>query len=380
MEKGQSRRQGNTSLLNIISNLFARPTSGGDAKHQRGLGPDVPSVRDDECVRYVAPFDTIPVGVLAHIVSFADGMTRPALAFVSHAWCAAVEYHRMRRRVRIYIESNRILCDTLLRGSCFGCKRHAHTPWSDLACHAVYMQSLIKARRTDMVLWAHNQARVPLPLTACAAAASVGDIGMIPWLRRHGCSWDPAVCADAARAGHFDALRWLYAAGCPWDDWAMHGAVMHGHMPTLRWLHKHGAPYDACTTLLAVRRGHMAALKWLHKRRYPFDGKRIAREAAKHGRLDMLRWLRKRRLCALSDARLGAIAAGAGHIDVLVWLYKHGCAWDSRACAAAAAKRGQHKVTRWLAQQVDPVGHPTRCLPKGVNDGDRSDASYMGSS
>ncbi|CAM9422068.1 unnamed protein product, partial [Hapterophycus canaliculatus] len=134
----------------------------------------------------------------------------------------------------------------------------------------------------------------------CTAAARVGNLALVKWLRggkkRH--PWGPVTCAAAAGGGHLAVLRWLRENGCPWDTSTCSQAAGGGHLSVLQWARLHGCEWHGATCCSAAERGHRHVLRWARESGCPWD----------------------ERTCSF--------AAGGGHLAVLQWARSNGCPWD----------------------------------------------------
>jgi hypothetical protein len=100
--------------------------------------------------------------------------------------------------------------------------------------------------------------------SACIAAASAGHLEVLQWLRANGCHWDEETCSRAAEGGHLEVLQWLRANGCPWDEAACMQAAEGGRSAIYEWSRDNGPPWDeeTRTLCLAAGSGHLAVLLW----------------------------------------------------------------------------------------------------------------------
>ena len=97
-------------------------------------------------------------------------------------------------------------------------------PWnSDTAlgcCSKGQMDALIWMRH-------HSDAGDPVPYDTgcCAAAALIGRLDLLQYLREDGCSWDKNTCYSAVEGSqqpllqkkHLEILQWALENGCPWS-------------------------------------------------------------------------------------------------------------------------------------------------------------------
>jgi len=114
----------------------------------------------------------------------------------------------------------------------------------------------------------------------------VRTVKRLAWAKDNGGPWlTMSSCEFAAKGGCLEVLQWAREQSCEWDWRTMDAAAGGGHLEVLRWAWEHDCP---------------------HKEEGNYN------------------------LCEA--------AAAEGHIEVLLWaLEQHGCDWDERTCARAAA-------------------------------------------
>jgi hypothetical protein len=123
----------------------------------------------------------------------------------------------------------------------------------------------VRHRHTHVLRWLVDGLRRPwvedTDALCCQAAASVGDLPTLQYLRRSGCPWNAATCTAAAASGHLTVLQWARSTGAKWDVATCTAAAEAGHLRVLRWL-REPCPWDEETTAALVRRGHLASAHW----------------------------------------------------------------------------------------------------------------------
>ena len=110
----------------------------------------------------------------------------------------------------------------------------AASPHGGIACLAAQVNNFegLKAAASVQKFRLMNQGS-SLRLTSNAAAS--GNLEMLQWVRRRGCSWDESACSAASGNGHLIILQWLRAQGCPWDSQTTACAAKGGHLEVLNW-------------------------------------------------------------------------------------------------------------------------------------------------
>jgi hypothetical protein len=127
----------------------------------------------------------------------------------------------------------------------------------------------------------------------CAAAAGAGRLGVLEWLRAHGCALEGEAVVAAAHGGHLDVLEYL-AGHIPHlggrGKEAILAAAAQGHTHVLPALHaSRGSPAHApCAA--AAGGGHLKTLAWLRASGYPCGVSAIISSAAAL-QLEALLWV-----------------------------------------------------------------------------------------
>jgi hypothetical protein len=106
----------------------------------------------------------------------------------------------------------------------------------------------------------------------------------------------------------------------------------------------------------AARHGRLQLLAWLvEKGRWPWDAAACLRSAAKGGHSDVVRWLHEEHRAPWSAAC--AVSAGkSGNLALVRWMLDRGCGWHS-AMALSAASAGHLTMVRWLHDHGADVGY-----------------------
>ena len=124
---------------------------------------------------------------------------------------------------------------------------------------------------------------------ATVAAAFVGNLDTLEWLRARGCPWNSNVVENAAEEGHVHILEYALDHGCDGGAWVFCYAARGGHIHVMEWAMARGLEWDERTCFSAAKRGHLDALKWLRARGCPWD--RWTRVYAERGRhTELLQW------------------------------------------------------------------------------------------
>ena len=194
------------------------------------------------------------------------------------------------------------------------------------------------------------------PDSGCASllicAATDGNLALLQIYREagasHGWAW---VCEAAAAHGHTHVLEWAAANHAPWPPGTLRNAVHGGDLRVLQWARDNGFPLDEDICSVAAGFDHLHILEWLfadRKLRVLFDAHTVARAAAS-GNTRILEWLQKKGVPRDEDAFF--LAARAGQISSLRWLYAHNAPMDGPECCAVAAKHGQLEALQCLRDE-----------------------------
>jgi hypothetical protein len=105
---------------------------------------------------------------------------------------------------------------------------------------------------------------VELPSNICNIAAINGQLEILQWCRRIGCSWNELTFGRAVRSGSLDLLMWLRSENCPWDEWTTTIAAADGRLEILQWARSSGCPWhiEECETV-AIAHGQSHVVDWI---------------------------------------------------------------------------------------------------------------------
>jgi len=92
--------------------------------------------------------------------------------------------------------------------------------------------------------------------------------------------------------------------------------------------------------------GHLEMMQWLYNHGCPWDALTCA-YAARSGHLRVLQWAREHH-CPW-DWLTPAWAAEHGHLEVLQWAREHGCPWNE-GTSRCAARAGHLEVLQWVRE------------------------------
>lgn len=164
----------------------------------------------------------------------------------------------------------------------------------------IYPPADVVIQNTAVLAWLVdnlNGGKLPgwLAARACHAAAELGALGTLQWLRRPGraAPWDWRTCAQAALNGHLGVLKWARANGCLWNRVVCAKAAEGGHLAVLQWLREAGCPWDETTCTRAAEMGRLEVLQWARANRCPWFASECLHEAKRRGHWAVVKWIRK---------------------------------------------------------------------------------------
>jgi hypothetical protein len=110
------------------------------------------------------------------------------------------------------------------------------------------VSATLKGDHVEIITWLYNSQSVFLENkeTIMNWCASDGAMRCIKFLHSKGYPLGPFVCAAAAIVGKLEMLQWLREHDCPWH-WNTYGlAITHGHYILALWAYDNGCPIDKC--------------------------------------------------------------------------------------------------------------------------------------
>ena len=210
-----------------------------------------------------------------------------------------------------------------------------------------------KAGHLHVLKWLRS--RDP-PCRWCAktpeAAILGGHISCLEWAIENGCPWDKESTSAAAHMGDLGTLKWLREhrnTPCPWEECTCYEAARHGHLEVLKYARSKGCKWCEETMRDAAEMNHLHILKWARAQRSPCPwDEEVCALAAKEGNLEVLKWLRAQNPPCPWNERTPMYAAIQGYLDVLKWSINNGCDVDLVECEAVAREAEQAHIVRWI--------------------------------
>lgn len=128
-------------------------------------------------------------------------------------------------------------------------------------------------------------------------------------------------------------------------------SAKHGVLNVLKWLKDRGCYCLGADTMCAASEGcNIEILKYLRKNNCEWNSWSCS-AAASTGNLEILKWLRKEG-CPWDQTTCG-YAAREGHLDLLKWARSNGCEW-SEWVFSKAAQCGDIEILEWLLREGCP--------------------------
>ena len=131
-------------------------------------------------------------------------------------------------------------------------------------------------------------------------------------------------------------------------------AALHsGSLATVQWLFENKLHPPKSSTIwsnntqIPARRGNLEVLKYLYEHGCAVINEATFSAAARGGHMHIIQWLLDMG-CTMSPSACAA-AAEAGNLELLKWLRKNGCKWDEDSCASAACG-GHYQILKWLRE------------------------------
>jgi hypothetical protein len=144
-----------------------------------------------------------------------------------------------------------------------------------------------------------------------------------------------------------------------------HAAGKHGTVASLMAARELGMEFSAATMMGAAEGNQLPVLQYLHAQKYPWHWT-VPAAAARRGDLEMLRWL-KEQGCGWEDGKdILCAAVRSGNIDMAAWVKQQpGVVCDENTMAAAAGK-GHTAICEFLHAEQCPWS-PSACWAAASN-------------
>eukprot|EP00953_Heterococcus_sp_UTEX-ZZ885_P039249 20122-Heterococcus_DN1.PRE.1 len=156
----------------------------------------------------------------------------------------------------------------------------------------------------------------------------------------------------AGRYGTAASLLAARALGMRFTTETMWGAVKCNQLPVLEFLCSQGCFCEWGVAEVAAKRGALDILRWLYEHGCAWDSSQILKFAASSGDVSTAAWV-KQQPGTTCDAHVMSAAAEQGHTAMCEYLHAEQCPWSELACDGAA-KNGHVHTLRWLHEHGCP--------------------------
>jgi hypothetical protein len=187
--------------------------------------------------------------------------------------------------------------------------------------------------------------REELTRVACPLAAQIGDISMLQYAIKQGCSCDDTTSQAAAFKGQIEVLQWLKTEGHPLDKDTFIAAIRGGQLPVLEWSIEQGYRhiFDGSFCKIAAEEGNLEILQWLRSQGCPWwygrfnNATEMGHAAVRGKNINLLRWVIEQG-CPWDEQHACERAFGSGHFDSVVWMHDNEIAPDENLYMIAKAQ------------------------------------------
>lgn len=158
---------------------------------------------------------------------------------------------------------------------------------------------------------------------ACMAAASIGDLETLKYLKYIGTEWDETTTSAAAYGNHFEVLEWAIGNGCPSDNMTMLNAALNGNLEMVIWLYFNNHVLDVSVIVESVFSGSIDIVRWASDY-LGFTHPSVFSSAVEFGDINILEQLCYVRYPFNRDEIVDYIARGLVEEDTIKWLNVNG--------------------------------------------------------
>lgn len=127
----------------------------------------------------------------------------------------------------------------------------------------------------------------------CSAIARLGKLELLKYAREEGCPWDEQTCLEAAKGGFVEVLKYAYESKCRTHPYACEFAAEGGHREVIEWSQQDGRKYSFklsyWTCAVAAGAGQLELLLWLRTNECSWNWRTVDL-ARKGGHMDIVQW------------------------------------------------------------------------------------------
>jgi hypothetical protein len=221
-------------------------------------------------------------------------------------------------------------------------------PWSEQLLHGVALSGDV-----SKLQYLHKEQKCQLPTYICQQGARSGNLNMIKWLGKTlGCTaFQVGTLCAAASIGHLEMVQYLRSQRCRWTESVSAAAAEAGHLDVLTWLQENGFNWTESVSKSAASAGNLDVLKWLIDNGCPWDDQSLIDGALHSNSIEILQYAQE--LGAVFGANTMRDAAMNSTLQVGQYLHDNGCPWSADACYSAIY-RVDHTVFSWLYNKGCP--------------------------
>lgn len=176
-------------------------------------------------------------------------------------------------------------------------------------------------------------------LSMMGSAMRFGLLGFAKYLRASGATWDPgcstSIVTLAAEGGHLDCLKYAVDNGCRVTHESCCLAAKAGHADCMEFVHRHGGRMNLKVFENAVQSGQLSCVKYIvsSKALDNSDSRQVCDVAARAGNMEALAYLFS--VGCEASVHAANAAAALDQIECLKLLYANGCPVSSDTCHVA---------------------------------------------
>ena len=187
--------------------------------------------------------------------------------------------------------------------------------------------------------------------------AITNSISLIKWAHKeYFIPCDDKLMISAIRKDNTQVMNYLCSGGYPRPKDVCLEAVINGSLKVLKQEVGKSKKLDETFSDItfsdiAAKAGHLKMLKWMYYKRNAFIGNFVLRHAAAGGHFDIVEWLHSENYPSCKF--VCADAAGSGNLKLLQWLVDRGYEYDGWMCIYAAEK-GNVEILDWIIKNLIP--------------------------
>ena len=251
--------------------------------------------------------DALPLELVDLIIGYCPAITQPLAALVCRGWNRLMERNRAFLPQHSPVHFYRSLsCGGVARYMAW-CRRAQDADYKDKLANAkrtIYACRLVKAQHGALIEWAFTQGGFVVTGKVLSKAAATGNLDLVKWLvarcgNGSGAGFSYPITRGAAKSGSIDILEWAHvtiSAACTETTFirlykrAIDTAARYNQRHAIEWLMAHGHAFNCDVSTVAAAAGHLDLLRWLYDLRRPVHNDSLAQVAAGFADLDTFDW------------------------------------------------------------------------------------------